>query len=215
MGRRNGEDRRRKGRAALHESNELQLFLSSSSSPRETSRDPIETNTTKPSSPSPAIRHLPPLLMSPPSPPVLPAHHANSTCSSFRNPWPSSLPPTWSELLSAPFPLSLTSSSLHTHAHARQLKVVSPAWLTDKGKEREVGEGGVEVTWLGHASSFLRISLPSSSERTVNVLLDPIFSFRAGPQPGGVSVGPSRRLESPCQVGELPRVDLVCISHNQ
>lgn len=60
------------------------------------------------------------------------------------------------------------------------------------------------VTWIGHATLFLQIG-------GLNVLVDPIFSDRASP----VSfAGPKRRVALPARLDELPRVDLVLVSHN-
>ncbi|KAK4194325.1 beta-lactamase superfamily domain-containing protein [Triangularia verruculosa] len=62
-----------------------------------------------------------------------------------------------------------------------------------------------KVTWLGHASMLLQ--LPSG----INVLFDPIFSQRCFPSE---NFGPIRTYQPPCQVGDLPGIDAVVISHN-
>jgi L-ascorbate metabolism protein UlaG (beta-lactamase superfamily) len=62
----------------------------------------------------------------------------------------------------------------------------------------------VTVTWIGHATLFLQIG-------GANVLVDPIFSARASPLS---FAGPRRRVALPARLDELPRVDLVLISHN-
>ena len=60
------------------------------------------------------------------------------------------------------------------------------------------------VTWIGHATVLAQLG-------GINVLTDPIFSERASP----VSfVGPKRAQPPGLALAELPRVDLVVISHN-
>lgn len=60
------------------------------------------------------------------------------------------------------------------------------------------------VTWIGHATMLVRLA-------GKNILFDPIFSERASP----VSfVGPKRIAPLPIDIPELPRIDVVMISHN-
>lgn len=60
------------------------------------------------------------------------------------------------------------------------------------------------VTWIGHATMLVRLA-------GKNMLFDPIFSERASP----VSfAGPRRIVPLPITLDELPRIDLVMISHN-
>ena len=60
------------------------------------------------------------------------------------------------------------------------------------------------VTWIGHASFLLQLA-------GRNILVDPHFSERASPV--GFT-GPRRIVALPIDVPELPRIDVVLVSHN-
>jgi N-acyl-phosphatidylethanolamine-hydrolysing phospholipase D len=64
--------------------------------------------------------------------------------------------------------------------------------------------GELAVTWIGHATVLLRIG-------GLNVLTDPQFSQRASPVQW---MGPQRKVAVPYPLAQLPRIDLVVISHN-
>ena len=84
------------------------------------------------------------------------------------------------------------------------VEVISPKWDTsDK----------VDVTWLGHASTLVRIPFKNQTDgaEKCNVLFDPIFSYRCSPSQ---YVGPARYLDTPCKVEDLPPVHIYCISHD-
>ncbi len=60
------------------------------------------------------------------------------------------------------------------------------------------------ITWIGHASVLAQFG-------GLNVITDPIFSERASP----VSfLGPKRAQPSGLALAELPRIDIVVVSHN-
>jgi L-ascorbate metabolism protein UlaG (beta-lactamase superfamily) len=65
-------------------------------------------------------------------------------------------------------------------------------------------ENNPSATWIGHATVLVRLA-----GRTI--LFDPIFSERASPLP---HVGPKRVVPLPIDIDELPRIDVVTISHN-
>ena len=78
-----------------------------------------------------------------------------------------------------------------------------PAVKTDAALLRSPA-ANPSMTWIGHASVLLRIG-------GKNVLFDPIFSPRASPLS---FVGPKRLVPLPIEVAELPKIDVVMISHN-
>jgi L-ascorbate metabolism protein UlaG (beta-lactamase superfamily) len=67
-----------------------------------------------------------------------------------------------------------------------------------------IATGQLAVTFLGH-STFL-LQLPG-----LNILTDPVFASRAGPF--GL-LGPKRARPAALRLGELPRIDVVLLSHN-
>ncbi len=78
-----------------------------------------------------------------------------------------------------------------------------PAVKTDPETLRAPA-GNPSMTWIGHASVLVRLA-------GMTVLFDPIFSERASP----VSfAGPRRIVPLPIDVPDLPRIDVVMISHN-
>ena len=60
------------------------------------------------------------------------------------------------------------------------------------------------VTWIGHATAWVRLA-------GLNILTDPHFSERASPV---TWAGPVRRVPLPVTLAQLPRIDLVVLSHN-
>jgi N-acyl-phosphatidylethanolamine-hydrolysing phospholipase D len=60
------------------------------------------------------------------------------------------------------------------------------------------------ITWIGHATALVQAS-------GLNVLTDPIFSQRASPLQ---FMGPKRAYAPGVTLAELPRIDVVLISHN-
>jgi L-ascorbate metabolism protein UlaG (beta-lactamase superfamily) len=60
------------------------------------------------------------------------------------------------------------------------------------------------ATWIGHATFLIQLA-------GLNILVDPHFSERASPVQ---FAGPRRIVPLPIDIPELPRIDLVVISHN-
>ena len=60
------------------------------------------------------------------------------------------------------------------------------------------------LTWIGHATFLVQLG-------GMNVLVDPQFSQRASPVP---FAGPRRIVALPIEIGELPPIDVVLITHN-
>ena len=67
-----------------------------------------------------------------------------------------------------------------------------------------VPAGHVAATFIGHATYFLQFA-------GCTILTDPVFGSRAGPF--GL-LGPKRARPAALRLGELPRVDIVLLSHN-
>ena len=62
----------------------------------------------------------------------------------------------------------------------------------------------VSVTWIGHATLLVQMG-------GLNILTDPHFSQRAFPVQW---LGPRRKTPLPAELAQLPRIDLVAISHS-
>jgi len=108
-----------------------------------------------------------------------------------------------------------------------------------EGQGESEGDGKLRYTWLAHAACHLQIPIPvapaaaavstgemsvpasstaspsSPSQRTLNILTDPVFSQRCSPFQ---FMGPARYTQSPTSVADLASSrawpDVVLISHN-
>jgi L-ascorbate metabolism protein UlaG (beta-lactamase superfamily) len=71
-----------------------------------------------------------------------------------------------------------------------------------KVPERVAGERML-VTWVGHATLLVQT-------QGLNILTDPVWSQTAGP----FGIGPTRVAQPGIRFGDLPKIDLVLVSHN-
>ena len=75
----------------------------------------------------------------------------------------------------------------------------------------------LQVTWLGHATYLVQFVIETEpTTRVINVLFDPVFSDRIGPvQLQRLGIGSARYRACPVKnASQLPRIDVVCISHD-
>jgi len=68
------------------------------------------------------------------------------------------------------------------------------------------GDRGLYAAWLGHTTVLLKID-------GFTLLTDPVFSTRVGIGLGPVTVGLKRLVEPALDIADLPKIDLVLISH--
>src|ERR1700730_18724620 len=68
------------------------------------------------------------------------------------------------------------------------------------------GDRGLYAAWLGHATVLLKID-------GFTLLTDPVFSTRVGIGFGPVTVGLKRLVEPALDIADLPKIDLILISH--
>ena len=67
-------------------------------------------------------------------------------------------------------------------------------------------ETGLHAAWLGHTTVLLKVE-------GVTILTDPVFSRRAGIGLGPVTLGLKRLVEPALAIAELPKIDIVLLSH--
>jgi len=68
------------------------------------------------------------------------------------------------------------------------------------------GDRGLYAAWLGHASVLLKVD-------GVTILTDPVFSDRVGLSLGPFTLGLKRLVAPALTVSDLPRIDVVLLSH--
>ena len=71
---------------------------------------------------------------------------------------------------------------------------------------RAWGDSGLHAAWLGHATTLLKID-------GATILTDPVFSPRVGVNLGLATLGPKRFVAAALAISELPKIDLVLLSH--
>jgi len=103
---------------------------------------------------------------------------------------------------------------------ARFIRRAAPAFFREVSKDykREVlaaprrpevhswPDRGLHAAWLGHSTVFLKVD-------GFTVLTDPVFSTRIGLNFGPLTVGIKRLVDVALPIQELPRVDLILLSH--
>lgn len=65
---------------------------------------------------------------------------------------------------------------------------------------------GLHAAWLGHSTVLMKID-------GFTIITDPVFSTRAGLHLGVVTLGVKRLIAPPLELGKLPNIDLVLLSH--
>eukprot|EP00172_Hildenbrandia_rubra_P001644 Plantae.Rhodophyta-Hildenbrandia_rubra.ctg22145.p1 GENE.Plantae.Rhodophyta-Hildenbrandia_rubra.ctg22145~~Plantae.Rhodophyta-Hildenbrandia_rubra.ctg22145.p1 ORF type:complete len:384 (+),score=39.86 Plantae.Rhodophyta-Hildenbrandia_rubra.ctg22145:375-1526(+) len=89
---------------------------------------------------------------------------------------------------------------------AVDLPILKPTFATENDTKEAPYAPRLRYHWLGHATVLWQFV-----EQDVNILCDPIFSKRAS---SSAWIGPKRYVNCVCEVEDLPRIDIVAISHN-
>jgi L-ascorbate metabolism protein UlaG (beta-lactamase superfamily) len=89
--------------------------------------------------------------------------------------------------------------------YAREIgEPVEPAPM--KPRPSEWPQKGIQAAWLGHSTVLLSLD-------GYHILTDPVFSLRVGLSLGPLTLGLKRIVEPALGIEELPRIDLVLLSH--
>ncbi|PYK10587.1 MAG: hypothetical protein DME65_09450 [Verrucomicrobia bacterium] len=81
---------------------------------------------------------------------------------------------------------------------------IAPAFA--KPQPREWNDARVTVSWLGHATVLINFF-------GITVLTDPVLFPRVGIRLPGFTIGPKRLITPALKFDELPKIDLVLLSH--
>lgn len=87
---------------------------------------------------------------------------------------------------------------------------VKPNWGAD------LPQKDLKATWLGHACTLVEMPVAAYAEgntegqRGVRVLFDPVL----GSGMAFWGLGPARESTTPCEIEEIPEIDIIAISHN-
>jgi N-acyl-phosphatidylethanolamine-hydrolysing phospholipase D len=124
------------------------------------------------------------------------SHH---TSYGFKNPWDSFSNKGFTEALKT-FAIDWNSKRCSIPPEDKKVPVIKPDFkvITSPPNDKLV------VTWLGHACFLVQFN-------NLNILTDPVFSCKCSPSQW---VGPSRFTNPPCEMSQLPPIDVVIISHN-
>lgn len=66
--------------------------------------------------------------------------------------------------------------------------------------------GAVTAAWIGHSTVLINF-------QGLNIITDPVFSARVGLRIPPFTIGPKRYVEPALEISELPRIDLILLSH--
>jgi L-ascorbate metabolism protein UlaG (beta-lactamase superfamily) len=91
-----------------------------------------------------------------------------------------------------------------TNRSERTPKLSPGPFRTDIRVYEKAPVSGLRVTWMGHSSTLLEID-------GVNVLIDPVWEQRTAPVEW---FGPKRFFAPPLPLEQLPRIDVILISHD-
>jgi L-ascorbate metabolism protein UlaG (beta-lactamase superfamily) len=91
-----------------------------------------------------------------------------------------------------------------TNKEKRVPKIPLGPFDTDPAIYRTPPPSGLRVTWMGHSSTLVEID-------GFRVLIDPVWDERASPFR---FMGPKRFFSPPLRLEDLPRIDVVLISHD-
>jgi L-ascorbate metabolism protein UlaG (beta-lactamase superfamily) len=89
----------------------------------------------------------------------------------------------------------------------REPRSLWPAWVENKGVHRlneTLGAGEVAITFVNHATFLIQMG-------GIAILTDPVWSERASPFR---RIGPKRVREPGVAFEDLPRIDIILLSHN-
>ncbi|XP_062602480.1 N-acyl-phosphatidylethanolamine-hydrolyzing phospholipase D-like [Saccostrea cucullata] len=122
----------------------------------------------------------------------------------YKNPWNHQELPSIASKRTLKFlwNLLITSSNLPSK---KVLDQHLPVERPDFVKLRNPPVSGIQTTWIGHATVLVQFD-------GISVLTDPMFSQRCSPFSW---IGGNKRYRpSPCKIEELPKVDVVLVSHS-
>lgn len=174
-----------------------------------------------------------PLQSLSPRSPETPAHWVGNPPTHFQNPWTSFVKNNLLAVLKVRFGNNRNFVPV-PESRDELVGVRNPDW----GRGQPGWESGLKATWLGHAGFLVEtpcasnlddpasnVLSDSSAEeevegqekgkgteaRGIRILFDPVFSDRTSPFS---FLGPKRYTPAPCQISELPDIDVIAISHN-
>ena len=135
-----------------------------------------------------------------------PTHWIGNPPTHFQNPWPSYKKTSFRSGLYTRFGPNRNFVPVPENRH-ELVKVRTPDW----GRTQQDWKLGLKATWLGHAGFLIETAAVDKAKRGVRILFDAVFSERTSP----VSfLGPKRYTPTPCQLEDLPEIDLIILSHD-